>query len=52
MAGYRERYVGNILEISVDDVVNKSIEDLIDQGKRFIVVKENEDEEEDATDVD
>jgi hypothetical protein len=38
------------LELTIDEVVNTSIEDLIDQGKRFTIVKEDLEEEDNQDD--
>lgn len=41
MEKYSQRHIGSVLELTIDEVVNTSIEDLIDQGKRFTIVKED-----------
>lgn len=45
MEKYSQRHIGSVLELTIDEVVNTSIEDLIDQGKRFTIVKEDLEEE-------
>lgn len=42
-----KRFVGKVYEITVDELVSNSIEDLIDKGVRFTVINEEEDGEED-----
>ena len=42
MEAYSQRHVGSVLEITIDEINNKSIEELIDQGKRFTLVKEDD----------
>lgn len=50
MEKYSQRHVGSVLELTIDEVVNTSIEDLIDQGKRFTIVKEDLEEEDNQDD--
>ena len=50
MEKYSQRHIGSVLELTIDDVVNTSIEDLIDQGKRFTIVKEDLEEEDNQDD--
>lgn len=50
MEKYSQRHIGSVLELTVDEVVNTSIEDLIDQGKRFTIVKEDLEEEDNQDD--
>lgn len=42
MEWYRKRHIGDMLEMTSDDVTSKSIEELIDQGKRFTLAKDDE----------
>lgn len=50
MEKYSQRHIGSVLELTIDEVVNTSIEDLIDQGKRFTIVKEGLEEEDNQDD--
>lgn len=50
MEKYSQRHIGSVLELAIDEVVNTSIEDLIDQGKRFTIVKEDLEEEDNQDD--
>lgn len=50
MEKYSRRHIGSVLELTIDEVVNTSIEDLIDQGKRFTIVKEDLEEEDSQDD--
>ena len=45
MGKYSKKQIGDILELTLNDVLSKSIEDLIDQGKRFTIAQEDEDDE-------
>lgn len=45
MEKYSQRHIGNVLELTIDEVVNSSVESLIDQGRRFVIVKEDSEEE-------
>lgn len=42
---YRVRQIGRVCEFTMDDIANMSVEELIDQGHRFIIVDQKEDEE-------
>lgn len=48
MEKYSQRPIGSVLELTMDDILDSSVEDLIDKGKRFTIIKE--DEVEDDTD--
>ncbi len=48
MERYSRRYVGDVLELTIDEITSKSVEDLIDQGRRFTIVKDSEDGPEDV----
>lgn len=50
MEKYSQRHIGSVLELTIDEVANTSIEDLIDQGKRFTIVKEDLEEEDNQDD--
>lgn len=50
MEKYSQRHIGSVLELTIDEVVNTSIEDLIDQGKRFTIVKEDLEQEDNQDD--
>lgn len=50
MEKYSQRHIGSVLELTIDEVVNASIEDLIDQGKRFTIVKEDLEQEDNQDD--
>lgn len=50
MEKYSQRHIGSVLELTINEVVNTSIEDLIDQGKRFTIVKEDLEEEDNQDD--
>lgn len=50
MEKYSQRHIGSVLELTIDEVVNTSIEDLIDQGKRFTIVREDLEEEDNQDD--
>lgn len=50
METYNQRQIGNVLEMTIDEVNSKSIEELIDQGKRFTLVKEDDSWREDNVD--
>lgn len=50
MEKYSQRHIGSVLELTIDEVVNTSIEDLIDQGRRFTIVKEDLEEEDNQDD--
>lgn len=50
MEKYSQRHIGSVLELTIDEVVNTSVEDLIDQGKRFTIVKEDLEEEDNQDD--
>lgn len=50
MEKYSQRHIGSVLELTIDEIVNTSIEDLIDQGKRFTIVKEDLEEEDNQDD--
>lgn len=41
---YQTRQIGKVCEFTMDDITNKSIEELIDQGHRFIIVDHKEDD--------
>lgn len=43
---YKVRQIGRVCELTVQEVLDKSIEELIDQGKRFVILNEKEDSEE------
>lgn len=43
---YKVRQIGRVCELSVQEVLDKSIEELIDQGKRFVILSEKDDSEE------
>ena len=49
---YRVKQIGKVCEFSMDEISNKSIEELIDQGRRFIIVNKQEDGYEEETDED
>lgn len=40
MEKFSQRHIGSVLELTIDDILNRSVEDLIDQGKRFTIVKD------------
>lgn len=44
MEKFNRRYVGSVLELTIEDVINSSVEDLIDQGERFTITKGSEEE--------
>lgn len=39
---YKVRQIGRVCEFSVNEVLNMSVEELIDQGKRFVIKNEEE----------
>lgn len=45
MEKYSQRHIGDVLELSIDYILNNSVEDLIDQGKRFAIIKDEDAEE-------
>lgn len=49
---YRVKQIGKVSEFTMDDIANMSIEELIDQGRRFIIVNRKEDEEGGVSDED
>lgn len=40
MEKFSQRHIGSVLELTIDDILNSSVEDLIDQGKRFTIIKD------------
>lgn len=44
MAQVKVQQVGTVSELTMDYVLNHSIEELIDEGHRFIIVNTSEDE--------
>jgi hypothetical protein len=42
---YRPVRIGSCLELTINQICNSSIEELIDQGRRFSIVKEDSEEE-------
>lgn len=48
MERFKQRPIGVCCSFTMDEVLNKSVEELIDQGKRFVIV--NDDDEEDTDD--
>lgn len=43
---YKVKQIGRVCELTVNEVLDKSVEELIDQGKRFVILNEKEDSEE------
>lgn len=43
---YKAKQIGRVLELSVNEVLEKSVEELIDQGKRFVILNEKDVDEE------
>lgn len=44
MSAYKVRQIGRVCELSVEEVLSRTIEDLIDQGKRFTIISDKEEE--------
>lgn len=45
---YKVKQIGRVCELSVQEVLDKSIEELIDQGKRFVILNEKDEDSEDV----
>lgn len=41
-SAYKAKQIGRVCEFKVEEVLSRTIEDLIDQGKRFTIVSDNE----------
>ena len=41
-SAYKVRQIGRVCELKVDEVLSRTIEDLIDQGCRFTIVSDSE----------
>ena len=45
MGKCRKKQIGESFSVTMDDILNTSIEALIDQGKRFSLSKDNEEDD-------
>lgn len=45
MERYNQRQIGKVCELTMEDILNNSLNDLIDNGKRFTIVNESKEEE-------
>lgn len=52
MERYSQRQIGKVCELRIEDIEEYSIEELIDRGKRFIIVNSSEEDEEDTVNGD
>ena len=52
MAGYKKKRIGKSFSLTAEEILSQSVEDLIDQGRRFSLAQtiEDEDEETEVTD--
>lgn len=48
MERYGQNLIGKVCELRIEDIEDYSIEELIDRGKRFMIINNSEDEEEDT----
>lgn len=42
MSAYKVKQIGRVCEFRMEDVLSQTIEDLIDQGKRFTIISDDE----------
>ena len=52
MANQKKRQIGTVCEYSMDYIAEHSIVELIDKGKRFVIVNNSEEDDEVITDGD
>lgn len=49
---YKKKQIGKSYSLTADEIINKSIEDLIDQGKRFTLAQVDDEEDYECEDYD
>lgn len=52
MERYGQDSIGKVCKLHIEDIEDYSIEELIDRGKRFMIINNSEEDEEDMQDGD